>query len=133
MNKEESVVIGGIEYVPKSEVKEKIIQIGAENTIAGSCIGKFVIVRSRNEGINAGTVKAADETGVYLENSRRLYYHAPADKSMSWYEGVAVYGLSDNSRVSVTRDKVIIEDYSMTPCTEEAEKSIMEKTPNAQG
>jgi len=52
---------------------------------------------------------------------------------LSWYEGVALSGVSEDSKVSCTvGGKMIIEDYSMTICTEEAQNSIMGKTPNAQ-
>ena len=114
-------------------MNQETIKINDKESVANTMIGKPVIVRSRNEGINAGIVELADETGVVIKNARRIYYHRPNDKNLSWYEGVAVSGLSDNSKVSgtVTR-KAIIEDYSMTECTFEAFKSIMEKMPNAQ-
>jgi hypothetical protein len=89
-------------------------------------IGKYVICRSRNEGVNAGKVLKADETGVILEDARRLYYHKPSDKSVSWYEGVALSGLSTNSKTGVAVTKIIVENYSLTICTENAEKSIRE-------
>lgn len=101
--------------------------------VAGSMIGKYVIVRSRNEGINAGEVVAADDTGVVLKNARRMWYHKPAVKTESWYEGVANHGLSDDSKVSgVVSEKVIIEDYSMVACTEVARQSIEAAVSNAQ-
>lgn len=101
--------------------------------LANRMIGENVIVRSRNEGINVGTVVYADETGVELKNCRRLWYHKPKNKELSWYEGVAVSGISEDSKVSVTvLRKVIIEDYSMTLCTNEAFKSIMELKPYEQ-
>lgn len=97
-------------------------------------IGKYVIVRSRNEGINAGFVKMADETGVILIDARRIYFHAPKDKSLSWYEGVAVSGLSSNSKISgIVPEKAIIEDYSITVCSDDGAKSIQEFKANAQG
>jgi hypothetical protein len=89
-------------------------------------IGKYVICRSRNEGVNAGYVVELDETGVILKEARRLYYHKPVNKNVSWYEGVAKYGLSDRSKTSTSIEKIIIEDYSLTVCTAEAEKSIKE-------
>lgn len=95
-------------------------------------IGQYVICRSRNEGINAGKVLAADETGVILEDARRLYYHAPKDKKMSWYEGVAQSGLSDSSKVGEPVEKIIAEDYSLTVCTNRAEESIRGADTNAQ-
>ena len=96
-------------------------------------IGKPVIVRSSNEGINIGIVANADKTGVVLINCRRLWYHKPADKYLSWYEGVAVSGLSEDSKVSSTVNmKIIVENYSMTECTMEVYTSIMAKTPHSQ-
>ena len=88
-------------------------------------VGKYVIVRSRNEGINAGYVEAADETGIVLREARRLWYHKPAVESESWYEGVANHGLSADSKISApVSAKAIIEDYSVTLCTEKAQASI---------
>ena len=87
--------------------------------------GKYVIVRSRNEGINAGIVKANDSTGVILNEARRIWYHKPKDKTTSWYEGVSLSGLSDDSKISApVLEKAIIEDYSITICTDDAKKSI---------
>lgn len=95
-------------------------------------IGKYVICRSRNEGINAGKVIAADETGVILESARRLYYHKPVNKNVSWYEGVAIFGISKDSKVGAAVEKFIVEDYSLTLCTEDAEKSIRGAKDNEQ-
>ena len=89
-------------------------------------LGKYVIVRSHNEGINAGVLVDADETGVFLKEARRLHYHRPEDVLLSWYEGVAESGLSSDSRASGTSVKAIIEDYSLTLVSEVAEKSIRE-------
>ena len=102
--------------------------------LAKSIEGKYVIVRSRNEGINAGYVEAADETGIVLTEARRIWYHRPESKSMSWYEGVAISGLSSDSKVSETvARKVIIEDYSITECSDFGAKSIQDHESHAQG
>lgn len=102
-------------------------------TVAANMIGKYAIIRSRNEGINAGVIVAADHTGVILENARRIWYHKPADKSESWYEGVANTGLSLDSKVSgAVAQKAIIEDYSVTICTDVARKSIEAAPAHAQ-
>lgn len=88
-------------------------------------VGKYVIVRSRNEGINCGTVVAANEHGVVLANARRIWWHKPKDTNMSWYEGVSKSGVSDDSKLSESvSQKVIIEDYSLTDCTPEARASL---------
>ena len=103
------------------------------NGITSDVVGKYVIVRSRNEGINAGLVKAADETGIVLTDARRIWYHKPKDKSVSWYEGVAKTGLSRDSKVScAVEEKVIVESYSITFCTKEAETSIREMPSHGQ-
>lgn len=133
MSKNNTVIVDGVEYMRADEIKERIVQVDPENKVASTLNGKFVIVRSVNEGINAGTVVAADDTGIILENCRRLYYHRPADNSLSWYEGVAVSGLNESSKVSGTVErKVIIENYSATICSKIAQKSITKKIPNEQ-
>ena len=96
-------------------------------------IGKYAIIRSRNEGINAGEIAAIDSSGVILKNARRIWYHKPADKKLSWYEGVAESGLSSDSKVSgVVSEKAVIEDYSITLCTDVARQSIESAVANAQ-
>ena len=131
--KPETMMIDDLKYVRSDLVKNEVVNFTGEESVATRMIGKNVIVRSRNEGINAGIVVMADETGVELANCRRIWYHKPKDKNLSWYEGVAQSGLSLDSKVSGTVDKkVIIEDYSMTECSREAFKSIMELKPNGQ-
>ena len=121
------IKIDEVEYVRKSDVKQEVVEFTGEESVASRMIGKAVIVRSRNEGVNAGIVVLADHTGIELKECRRLYYHKPKDGNLAWYEGVAVSGLHADSKVSGTvEQKVIIEDYSMTLCHESAYKSIME-------
>ena len=127
------IIMNGVKFVRADSVPSPVINFTGEESVATRMIGKNVIVRSRNEGVNAGTVIVADESGVELKDCRRIWYHKPKDESVSWYEGVARTGLSSDSKVSCTVDvKVIIEDYSMTLCSDDAFKSIMELKPNAQ-
>jgi hypothetical protein len=95
-------------------------------------IGRYVIIRSRNEGVNAGFLEKANKDGVVLNKARRLWRHRPSDTDLSWYEGVAESGLSDDSRVSSEVTKVIVEDYSITLCTEKARESIIGFVTNKQ-
>lgn len=105
----------------------------AQRSISQDYIGKYVLVRSRNEGINAGYLKDADETGCVLTDARRLWYHEPAVFKECWYEGVANHGLSDDSKISASvLVKVIVEDYSLTVCTDKAIESIREAQSHAQ-
>jgi len=125
--------INGVLYIPKDSIKNEIIEFTGEKTIASMMIGRSVIVRSSNEGINIGKVELADETGIILTDCRRLYYHKPKDLKLSWYEGVAMSGLNKNSKVSGTVDrKVIIEKYSMTECNDLIYQQILNFTPNEQ-
>lgn len=127
-----TIKIDDVEYVIKDSTFTNVEWTG-EKSLASRMIGKKVIVRSRNEGINAGIVVLADETGVELKDSRRIWYHKPKNNDLSWYEGVAVSGISNDSKVSCTVPiKTIIEDYSMTLCIDSAFKTIMELKPNAQ-
>lgn len=101
--------------------------------IGNELIGKYVLVRSRNEGVNAGYIKEMDNTGVILTRARRIWYHKPADTKTAWYEGVAISGLSEDSKISCEVPmKAIIEDYSVTICTTEAENSIRNHKTHAQ-
>lgn len=111
-----------------SEVLELQGVFGGVNTqktnAVEHAIGKYVICRSVNEGVNAGFLVAADGTGCHLKDARRLKTHMPVEGA--WYESVALTGLNYNeSVVSATApEKFIIENYSLTVCTEEAAKSI---------
>ena len=88
-------------------------------------VGEYVIVRSSNEGLNAGKLIAADSTGCALKNARRLWFAKPADSSQAWYEGVANSGLHSDSKVSPpVKKKYIVEAYSITVCTKAAASSI---------
>lgn len=133
MSEPKTMQINDVDYVRKDSVNETIIKFTGDESIASRMIGRKVLVRTRNEGLNAGIVVLADDTGVELKDCRRIWYHKPKDKNLSWYEGVAVSGIGDGSKVSGTvPTKVIIENYSMTVCGDDAFKSIMEITPNAQ-
>lgn len=97
-----------------------------KKNLGNTFLGEFVLVRSKVEGINAGFLQEIDETGVVLATTRRLWYHKPKNKTLSWYEGVALSGVHEDSILSPTVPfKIIVENYSITPCTEEAKESIL--------
>ena len=107
------------------ELSELFSQNNNQSNITKSAIGKYVIIRSRNEGVNCGKLIEADQSGCILEDARRLYYHKPKDNSLSWYEGVAHAGVSNDTKMSgATSEKYIIEEYSITVCSETAEQSL---------
>ncbi len=117
----------------KSELLEKLIsklvdseEIGEANSdMFSKNIGKKVIVRTRNEGLNFGTLTHAERDGCVLQNAQRLYRPISKNNDMAWYEGVAQSGLDERSKISSpVKEKVIVEDYSITLCTAEAILSI---------
>ena len=104
-----------------------------KKNILKKAIGQYVIVRSRNEGINAGKLIAADETGCVIKNARRLWYMKAKDPKQAWYEGVANTGVNSESKLSPpVSKKFIIEDYSITICSDIAKK-IIKGAPNHEG
>ncbi len=97
-----------------------------ESQIYQRLVGKKVIVRSRNEGLNFGEVVMADETGIALKDARRIHYYDKAADGSCWYEGMAVEGPGGETRMSTRSPKSIIEDYSVTECSEIAIKKFDE-------
>ena len=130
-NKPKTIMIDDEKYIRESDVNVEEVNITVNKSVAEAYIGNKAIIRTRNEGINAGIIVAADDTGIVLKDCRRIWYHRPKNNKLSWYEGVAVSGLSSDSKVSGTvPTKVLIENYSITICTDEAFKSTMEQEPN---
>ena len=128
-----SIMINGVKYVKESSIEAEYANFTGDQSVATRLIGKKVIVRSVNEGINAGIVVLADETGIELRDCRRIWFHKPIDKLLSWYEGVSTSGISKDSKVSGTvLRKIIVENYSATICTDTAFDTIMELKPHGQ-
>lgn len=123
MNPEEqTIVVNGKTYYTEPQ-KEPI-----SNIITKYAIGKWAIIRTRNAGLNFGLVAEADNTGVVLKHARRLHRVATAKGVEAWYEGVSKHGLADWCNISAEVDtKIIIEDYEITLCTDEAAERIKNK------
>jgi len=106
----------------------------AKNSILSGFIGKYCIVRSRSEGINFGKVVLADRTGVVINSARRIWRPVTENGKPSWYEGVAVVGLDlDAGRGSISvavEKKAIIENYSLTLCSEKAVEVLINAPSN---
>lgn len=124
-----------IEDLTIKEAREiaRLFQNSEEKSNLDEFFGKFVIVRSYSEGVNAGYIKYADHSKIILTEAKRLWRHRPLNKNTSWYEGVAESGLSDDSVTSApVSTKVICENYSFVLTTEEAKQSIISHVPNKQ-
>jgi len=117
--KDEIVIDGITYYANKTEIPV------ISNSLTAELIGKYVIVRSRNEGVNFGKLKHADETGCVITKARRLWQCRTEKGEEAWYEGVSKIGLAKNASISPTvAMKIIVEDYSLTICEDKAIQEI---------
>lgn len=92
-------------------------------------VGKYCIVRARNAGVHAGIVESIDSLGVHLRDSRRLWYWRVPVGAPALLSGVAIAGLSGDSKVSAPVDWLLVAagDWcEVLPVSEAAEKSIRE-------
>jgi hypothetical protein len=105
---------------------------GHDEPLLTRYVGQRVIVRSINEGLNFGKVVGICRGFIVLEDARRIWRPVTKNGEPSWYEGVANVGLDrDRGKISISvQQKVIVEDYSITLCTERAAKSLMEAPAN---
>lgn len=87
-------------------------------------IGKRVIIRGNNSGVEFGTLKEWDGGSVVkLANARRLWYwDGAASLSQLAMEGVKN---PDNCKFTVYVDSIVVTDViEIIPCTEEAITNI---------
>ena len=110
--KENSIVINGVEYVKKSEVK-----------VLPKVSGKYFIVRTYSAGVFFGLIKSRKGQEVVMTNARRIWYWDGAT-SLSQ---LAVDGTSkpQNCKFPVSLPQVeLLQVIEIIPCTEKAIKSI---------
>lgn len=117
MKKEENkIIIAGVEYVPKSEVKEKATSLKGL---------KYVIVRTYSAGVFAGYIQSRKGKEVVMINVRKLWYW---DGAASLAE-LAMKGVSrpENCKFPCEVDKIeLTEAIEILDCTKVAQDSIKE-------
>ena len=88
-------------------------------------IGAFVIVRSRDSGVHAGTLVSLEGRIALLHKSRRLWYWKAAKGHT--LSGVALYGLdAEDSKVAGELSEIAILDVcEIIPTTAAAGHSIL--------
>lgn len=87
--------------------------------------GKYVVVRARDAGVFAGTLKEKDGNEVVLNDARRLWYWVGAMECTE----LARRGVKEPSLCKFTvpvNEICILEVAEIIPCTEEAERIIKE-------
>ena len=91
--------------------------------IQNGMIGAYVIVRCRHAGVHAGVLKSYNGRECVLDESRRLWYWKPAN-GQKYLSGVAVAGLSSESKVGAPIKVHLTENCEIIECSTVAEKSI---------
>ena len=88
-------------------------------------IGKYVIVRTRDAGVHAGTLKSREGRACELTKSRRLWRWRVKDNAGITLTEVALYGLDRrDTKVSATIDLILTENCEIIAATPEAQASI---------
>ena len=85
-------------------------------------VGKYVIVRCRDAGVHAGVLESYNGRECVLNESRRLWYWKAANGA--FLSGVAVHGLSKESKVGDPIRVHLTENCEIIECSDVAEKSI---------
>ena len=115
MNKENKIIIAGVEYVPKSEaVKEKAVSLKGL---------KYAIVRTYSAGVFAGYIQSKKGKEVVMINVRKLWYW---DGAASLAE-LAVEGVSKPATCKFPCEVERIElteAIEILDCTKKAQESI---------
>jgi hypothetical protein len=86
-------------------------------------IGKYVIVRSRDAGVFAGTIAAKDGNEVTLTGARKLWYWDGASETLQ----IAAEGVKkpQNCKFTLTVDEICLQNViEVIPATAEAEANI---------
>lgn len=86
-------------------------------------IGKYCIVRGRDSGVFAGTVREINGQKVLMENVRRIWYwDGAASISQLAKDGTSE---PNNCKFTVRVDSILLLDaIEIIPCTEKAKESI---------
>ena len=86
-------------------------------------IGKYVIVRSRDSGVHAGTLVSRSGRTVVLIGSRRLWYWVAAKEHT--LSAVSLHGLGDGSKISSAVETIeILDACEIIQATVTAQASI---------
>jgi len=104
-------------------VTSRLFLWGKEKMIAADMIGKYVIVRTKNVGMYAGTMHERDGREIVLTNARKLFsWEGAATLNQLATDGV---GLPEECRFPTAAGKVLLlKACDVLLCTPKAKKSI---------
>lgn len=93
------------------------------SVVPNALTGRYVIVRSRDSGVHAGTLVSVDGRTVVLSGARRLWYWVAAKEHT--LSAVSLHGLGDGSRIASKVDLIhILDACEIIPATSESQESI---------
>lgn len=110
-------------------ILEKLIEKYLSDDMAPSSskkemIGEYVIVRCRDAGVHAGTLKSYEGREVVLTDSRRLWYWKAANNAHT-LSGVAKEGITSNSKIPANICRIVLSDAcEIIETSSECKKSI---------
>lgn len=85
--------------------------------------GSYVIVRSRDSGVHAGTLVSVEGRTVVLESARRLWYWVAAKEHT--LSAVSLHGLGEGCKIASQVERIdILDACEITPATSGARASI---------
>jgi hypothetical protein len=117
MKKEEAVIIGGVEYVPKSSV--------ALNAPAKSVKGmKYCVVRGYQSGVWAGYVKSQEGVKVIIVNARNLWYWKGA-ASLAQLTQEGIKNLTESKITQEVPEFTMLDANTVIACSEVAKTNIV--------
>lgn len=99
----------------------------AEPKPVGVFVGRYAIVRCRDAGVHAGVVEYHSGREVTLREARRLWYWKVPAGAPAFLSGVAMFGITDESKIGCPVSIHLTESCEIIPCSEEAERSIRGK------
>ena len=118
-----------IDSITIGQAKQIASLVGQANaqqlTFSNGMIGKYVIVRCKDAGVHAGVLCATNGRECVLTGARRLWYWKIAGGRNGALNGVAVYGLSADSKVGVAVPRIhLTENCEIIEVTPLSEASI---------
>jgi hypothetical protein len=86
-------------------------------------LGSYVIVRSRDSGVHAGTLAYHRDRHVRLTDARRLWYWVAAKEHT--LSAVSLHGLKSDSKIASAVESIdVLDACEIIPCTDTAKASI---------
>lgn len=119
-----------IDNLTYGQIKQLQSLFGGSDTVehnssllSNEVIGKKCIIRTYSAGVWFGEVVAKNKDEVVLKDARRMYKWVTTDGGITLSE-VSLTGVSSDSKIQKTVERVWLQQIEIIPCTEAAIKNI---------